>query len=498
MASVIGIGGAYRNAAAALCRGGRIAGFAEEERLTRIKGTGLPNGALPEHALDYLRTLDSSAEPPRFAACEPAVNLPAGGHHIDHHAGHATTAFASSSLRHAAVLVCDSQPGREMSLWKADHQGVEETSLRWRGPGLASLYSAATEALGFPSRYGEHRVEALARLAPKTTPQPWPEVMAFRGDRLEIAGDARARLGDAVSSSDELAKQSSFAAKLQAAIGMALLDMTRLARRETGASHLCLGGGLFYNSYFTTVVARSNIFDSVSVPVNPGNAGAAVGAALAVAGKTGQEIERDLSPFLGPAFGSEHVKDILDNCKLSYEYLSDAAIVGVAADALRKGLLVGWFQGRMEWGIRALGNRSILANPFSPYTLENLNRFLKRREASRPYSVSILEKDLHQQFAGPTASPFMEFEYDVRDRDRFRGMLPGPGSTLRVHSVADSQSPFGRLLAAFGDLTGVPALVNTSFNGFHEPIVCTPRDAVRVFYGTGLDMAIIGNFLIRK
>ena len=212
----------------------------------------------------------------------------------------------------------------------------------------------------------------------------------------------------------------------------------------------------------------------------------------------GARLTRALSPFLGPGFDSEHIKNVLDNCKLSYEYLADGPLIDATVDALRRGQLVGWFQGRMEWGIRALGHRSILANPFSPYTLENLNRFLKRREPSRPYSVSILAEALEQHFEGPPSSPFMEYEYRVRDRDRFRGLLPGVGRTLRVHSVADRQSSFGRLLKVFGDAAGVPALVNTSFNGFHEPIVCSPRDAVRVFYGTGLDIAVVGNFMIRK
>jgi carbamoyltransferase len=498
MANVIGIAGASRNAAAALCRGGHIAGFAEEERLTRIKDRGLVDGALPERALAYLRTLDAWSEPAVFTACEAGVNLPAGGIRVDHHAGHATTAFASSSLGPAAVLVCDSLPGREMSLWTADRGGVKEADFRWHGPGLAWLYSVATEALGFRPQYGEHRVEALARLAPLASHETWTELATFRADHLELAGDVRATFLDAAGPRDELSKQSRFAARLQATIGTALLDLVRLARKETQVNHLCLGGGLFYNSYFTTVVARSGIFENVSVPVNPGNAGTAAGAALAVAGQAGQEIEESLSPFLGPEFDSADIKSVLDNCKLSYEYLSDSATVAVAVEALRRGLLLGWFQGRMEWGIRALGNRSILANPFSTYTLENLNRFLKRREASRPYSVSILETELEKHFAGPAASPFMEFEYQVRDRDRFRHMLPGAGSTIRVHSVADAHSRFGKLLTAFGELAGVPALVNTSFNGFHEPIVCTPRDAVRVFYGTGLDLAIIGNFLIRK
>ena len=152
----------------------------------------------------------------------------------------------------------------------------------------------------------------------------------------------------------------------------------------------------------------------------------------------------------------------------------------------------------MEWGARALGNRSILANPCSPYTLENLNTFLKQREPHRSYGVSVCLEDAPAYFDGPPASPFMEYEFDTKDPDLFRPLMPVKRTRLRVQTVDHAPVLFRRLLKMFGQASGVPVLVNTSFNGFHEPIVCTPRDAVRVFYGTGLDMAVIGNFILEK
>ena len=497
MGVVIGVGGAQRNAAAALCHDGRVLGFSEEERLTRVKGVGLALGGLPDKALEYLRSLGAAPNGDEtLATAEPGVQLPASGVRVDHHAGHAATAFASSPFERAAVLVCDSDPACAVSLWIADATGVAKTDFHWHGPGFATLYSWATEAFGFVPHYGEHRIEGLARLGDIAQPTAWPDLFTFHGDHIELRGDVRSRLSAALGASDDIREKSRVAARLQSAIGLAVLQLVETASATLNVADLCLTGGLFYNSYFTTLVARSAAFARVSVPVNPGNAGTAIGAALLADGSV--PAGRGLSPFLGPQFGAEHVKSVLDNCKLSYEYLSDGPLIESTAAALKSGRLVGWFNGRMEWGIRALGNRSILANPFSRYTLENLNHFLKRREVTRPYAVSILTDALDEHFEGPRSSPIMEYEYSVRDPQRFRGMLPGVGRTLRVHTVADKQSSFGQLLRAFGTQSDAPALVNTSFNGFHEPIVCSPRDAVRVFYGTGLDLAVIGNFVIRK
>src|SRR5262249_7874271 len=152
-------------------------------------------------------------------------------------------------------------------------------------------------------------------------------------------------------------------------------------RGTLGVTDLCVGGGLFANTFFNTAVDASQLFDRVFVPISPGNAGVAVGAVMAVGRQSGPSSTRArVSAFLGPQDDDERIKTTLDNCKLSYEYLhDDGAIVRAAVDALARDGLVGWFQGRMEWGPRALGHRSILANPHSPYVLDNLNVFLRKR-----------------------------------------------------------------------------------------------------------------------
>jgi carbamoyltransferase len=153
----------------------------------------------------------------------------------------------------------------------------------------------------------------------------------------------------------------------------------------------------------------------------------------------------------------------------------------------------------MEWGPRALGARTILANPFSPYVLPNLNQFLKRREAWRGYALSALADCVPAHFSGPTEAPFMECDYHPKDVSQFRHVMPSESSHLRIQTVTSDCPPrFRAVLSAFGDSTGVPCLVNTSFNGFHEPIVCTPRDAVRVFFGSGLDVLMLDRFVLTK
>jgi carbamoyltransferase len=242
-------------------------------------------------------------------------------------------------------------------------------------------------------------------------------------------------------------------------------------------------------------VRLCGLFDEVYIPVEPGNAGLSLGAALHISG--GRPLP--VAPFLGPSYGSDDIKATLDNCKLTYRWASEPDAVAMVVDALAKGRLVAWFEGPMEYGSRALGARSILANPFSPYVLDNLNRFLKRREPWRGYALSGLAPAVRENFVGPAAAPFMECDYVPRDRSRFRHVLPTQSAAVRVHTVGSEGRPrFQALLRAFGDATGCPVLVNTSFNGFHEPIVCSPRDAIRVFYGTGIDMLVLDQFILTK
>jgi carbamoyltransferase len=505
MSNILGIAGASRNAALALCSAGRIVGVCEQERVSRTRRAALPPGRLPREALDTILNLGACAEGDisTYAVAEAAIQLPPEHHveHLDHHHAHAAAAFYSSAFTDAEILICDRHRFPELTVWRADETGIRQEDFPWVGPGFATVYSQTAEAFGFRGNGDEHRLEALARVGASRSSSAAP-AFAYRGDHLDIPHTFQAAIASVVGrngSTASVEERASLANDLQRQLGGLLLQVVADIKRRFGGRNLCLGGGLFYNSYFVTLIAESGIYDRVFVPPNPGNAGVAVGASCAVAA-SGARLVRDgaLSPFLGPEFGPGEIKATLDNCKVSYDYLRDGQRIDRTTHALATGKLVGWFQGRMEWGSRALGHRSILASPVAPYVLENLNVFLKQREPYRTYSVSVCLEDLPRYFRGPAASPMMEYEYEVVDRDLLARLLPLRATRLRVQTVDAAAGLFYQLIRAFGDLTGVPMLVNTSFNGFNEPIVCSPRDAVRVFYGTGLDMAVLDSLVLVK
>jgi carbamoyltransferase len=437
-----------------------------------------------------------------YVVAEQQVRLPAALPCVvvDHHHAHAATAFLTSPVQRAAVLVCDTDADREVSVWSGDGTSLEDRQWPWRGRGFATLYSDCAELFGLARQGQEHRLEAQAHLAQGTRVDELRSLFRYVDGALQAESGWRAHI-DRMIQAERHARQgeaTETASAVQRRIGELLLELVADIRAAIESDTLCLGGGLFYNTYFTTLIRRSGIFRDVFVPINPGNAGLAVGATLMLGRQNGgAPTTVPVSPFLGPEYDSEAVKLALDGCKLSYSYVTEAEALDETAEALAKGQLVGWFQGRMEWGHRALGHRSILADPRSPYVLDNLNCFLRKRERWRSFGVSVCEETVADLFCGPPASPFMQYEYGLRD-DRLRHMMPKGATSIRVQTVAPELGAFWSLHKRMEQRTGTGVLVNTSFNGFREPIACSPSDAVRVFYGTGLDMLVIGRFILRK
>jgi carbamoyltransferase len=340
----------------------------------------------------------------------------------------------------------------------------------------------------------EHLVEALAR-AGRPDRSDIADLITLTDDGLRVDESFGDRIRVAARASEQATKDIAASVQRRLGDGLAAL-LSRLASEAAPLADVCLSGGLFFNTSFTTRAAQCGAFSRVHVPPHPGRNGTAVGAALlAGAAPTGGAVK---SPYLGPGYGDARIKAALENCKLSFDLQREDRLIDEMIRALSRGRLIGWFHGRLEWGPRALGHRSVLADPLAPHTLDNLNGFLKRRPAHRSYGVSVPLGRLHEFFDGPPASPFMQFEYRPRDRDKFRTILPPGVETLRVHTVDESEPRVLRLLELWGDKTGTPVLVNTSFNGFHEPLVCSPRDAIRVFYGTGLDVLALEDFVLRK
>jgi carbamoyltransferase len=502
---VVGISGARQNATAAVALGSQLVGCCEWERLTRVRSIRLTPGFLPTEAVDAALLVAGCGRDDieAYATAESSTILPAGlpTVHVEHHLAHAATAALTSPFNDAAVLICDHHSTPSVTVWSFHDGQLTNEYWPWMSEGFAQLYSECAELFGFAPGQ-EHRLEALARLAPGHDADQLALYLDYRDRSLQVNPLWKSGIRDWLSHSDSAtllgsaALASSIQRRLADLLVSFLSEVKLVLRHET----LCLGGGLFYNTYLNTRIAESGLFKEVFVPLNPGNAGLAAGAAMLVGGRNdvGRVNGKATSPFLGPGFSSEQIKATLDNCKLTYEYLGEADLIRTVVEALVSGRLVAWFQDRMEWGPRALGNRSILASPFSPYVLDNLNTFLKQRERHRAYGVSVLEEEASRHFIGPNRSPHMEFEYRLVDPPRFRHVVPDGAMTLRVQTVGEHSPLFREVHSAWAAATGCGVLVNTSFNGFSEPIVCSPRDAVRVFFGTGLDMLVLGQFVIRK
>jgi carbamoyltransferase len=365
------------------------------------------------------------------------------------------------------------------------------------------LYSEGAALFGL-SHGQEHELEGLARLDDGADASRLEDLITYRDGALRPSPQWKAFvlawLADAVP--DALTHQARVASAFQHHLGSLLLAFACDFRQRTGMRRLCVGGGLFYNTFFTTLLCQSGIFEDVFIAPNPGNAGTAIGAVLDGADDR-HPSSGDISPFLGPEYSGAEIKATLENCKLSYECLSEEQVIATTVKAIAGGQLVGWFQGRMEWAQRALGHRSILANPLSPYALDNLNTFLKHRPRHRAYGVSIPIDRVAEFFNGPPVSRFMEYEYRPSSLETFQHMMPSGMQTLRVQTIDrgtkdGSNARYERLHREFGKVTNVPVLVNTSFNGFSEPMVCSPRDAIRVFFGTGLDLLVLDRFVVRK
>jgi carbamoyltransferase len=317
------------------------------------------------------------------------------------------------------------------------------------------------------------------------------------------------------------------AASIQSVTDEIVLKLARTLRRETGERYLCLAGGVALNCVSNGLLVREGVFDDVWIQPAAGDAGGALGAALFAwhhsggqrqFGEAGDQGRDGMSgAYLGPAWSDEEVKQFLSEQGLPYERLDRAELVERVAGHLSEGAVVGWMQGRMEFGPRALGNRSILADPRNREMQRALNLKIKFRESFRPFAPAVLRERVADHFELDRASPYMLLVAPVRNAkaddpvaglqglDRLRAVQsPLPAvthvdSSARVQTVNRSTNEaFSDLIEAFRRKTGVPVLVNTSFNVRGEPIVCSPTDAYRCFMATAIDYLVIGSYLLDR
>lgn len=426
--------------------------------------------------------------------------------YLDHHLSHEASAFLAAPCAESAVLTMDGRGERTTTSY-GNFAGGEYARLKQIDlpHSLGLLYEEVTRYLGFLHSSDEYKVMALASYGKPAFRNEFRDILRLEEDggyslhpaRLaERFGPARRRGAPF----DD--RHKNIASSLQYVLEETALHMVQWLHQATGASNLSMAGGVALNCVMNARIARDGPFDSVWVQPAAGDAGTALGAALYVdyhrrGGKREWAME---DAYLGPSYPDDEIERFLYGSRQDFRRLDDVA--GEAAALLAQDKILGWFQGRMEFGPRALGARSILASPLDSAMQARLNG-LKDREDFRPVAPVVMEERAAEWFdgrGGTICAPFMLFVYDVlAHRAQQIPAVRHIDGTARVQTVRRDQNPrYYDLLAAFERLTGVPVLVNTSFNTRGEPVVCTPRDAVECFWTSPLDALVIGPYLIEK
>ena len=464
----------------------------------------------------------------------------------EHHLSHAASAFFPSPFKEAAVLTMDGVGEWVTTSTGMGRENTLETLQEILFPhSLGLLYSAFTYYTGFKVNSGEYKVMGLA-------PYGEPKYASIIRDNLiNISDDGsfslnleyfnyctgqtmtNSKFGDLFGApargfNDELTqREMDLAASVQKVVEEVVLKIAKDLQTKTKARNLCLAGGVALNCVANGVLHRTNIFDEIWIQPAAGDSGGAVGAALAVY-HLGLGRERNVKPsqdamlgsYLGPEYSQQEVVKRLTNAGAVFTELSEAELVVRTATAIADGRSIGWHQGRMEFGPRALGSRSILADPRSPTVQKRLNLQVKKRESFRPFAPSVLREDVGEWFELSTDSPYMLLVAGVAKSKLKENSLDDNGKTgiarlevqrsvipavthvdnsARVHTVEKSVNPrYHALLTEFKKQTNCPVLVNTSFNVRGEPIVETPEDAFRCFMRTDIEVLVVGNCYLVK
>ncbi len=521
---VVGLGGLLSDPACCVIKDGQLVAAVEQAKVSRQDRPG----SFPDEALAM--ALEVGQVRPSSISCVALARPFAMGSEslsqiemrarfpeseivvVEHHHAHAASSFYASGFPSASVLSVD-RAGDFRSAVLFSGQGNKLTPLRelYFPDSLGDLYNRVTELLGYEARADEHKVQWMSASGEPVYRDvfhkillqaggDWPRLdrSYFDSDHLANGGfSARFYTETGLPTKEKFSQTEkvNVASSLQAAV------QDTIAGMFGSASTVCIAGGLAMNALL--IQSLESRFDHVFVQPVAGNAGTALGAALhAWHNFLGQE---ERVPFktlcLGPSYSAPQIKPVLENCKLRFRYLlTDEEVIQQAIETLGDNKIVAWMQGRMEFGPRALGNRSILASPLNPYSTENLNVFIKHREKFRKFAASVPEEVASEFFEVGTNARFLATAGRVKPEyvKTFQAALLNE-DLIRVHVVDKEENPlYHALLNETGKKTGLPVLYNTSFNLFGDPLVCTPRDAVRSFYSSGIDALFAGNFFLEK
>jgi carbamoyltransferase len=501
----------------------RMPSFARQRAKVLTKFTGIPQA--------LAQAFDTDAK-----------TLAAKFHRVEHHQAHLASSFFCAPYERAALLSADGLGDFASTMWGTGAGSRMEIEGALAFPhSLGLFYTAVTQYLGFLKFGDEYKVMGLAaygeperleifrdivRFDPRvggngfrlgldyfTHHRTGPEMSWAESDKTPVQGklfslEMAKRLGVPARKPEEPLEQQhrNIAASLQARLEEVYLGMLRKLAERTKLKSVCLAGGVAFNCVANGKIFDATPFERVYVHPAAGDGGLAVGAAFYI---WHQILGRPRTfamehAYWGPGYTREEQKRAIDASGVACDgfaaaELGEGELLRRTADIIADGKIVGWFQGRAEWGPRALGNRSIVADPRRPEMKEILNRRIKHREIFRPFAPSILAEAAGEWFEQSHPSPFMTLAFPVRPEKR--GKIPAPthvDGTGRLQTVTREGNPrYHALIAAFGERTGVPVLLNTSFND-NEPIVCKPEEALDCFRRTQMDALVIGDFLIAR
>jgi len=559
--NILGISCFYHDAAAVLIQDGRIVAAAEEERFTRIKhDPGFPvkaihycldEAGLSAGELDYvgfyekpmrkferaMHTFKSTfpfsyegfeERVPRLLHEELRVEEILREHfatdaevlYLEHHLSHAASAFLVSPFEDAAILTVDGVgewattcigygKGTEVELFQEIHYPHS----------LGLLYSAITSFLGFKVNNDEYKVMGLASYGKPTMVDEVRKLITihdngsyalnleyfahhysvqrpYSSKLIELLGEPR------VPESTVNARHMDLACSVQSVLEEVLLKIFEHLCQRTGSRNICMAGGVALNGVANWRVFQKSGFEEIYIQPASSDSGAALGAAAFIYHTLlGHPRTAPMeSALLGPDFSNEEVEATLQQSGATYQRLNEMELVEETARLIHEGAIVGWFQGRMEYGPRALGCRSILANPCDPTMKDTLNARVKFREEFRPFAPAVIKEKASDYFEIDREAPFMLLVPQVKEgKAEVLPAVTHVDNSARVQTVSKDTNPrFHELISAFGRISGVPVVINTSFNVRGEPIVCTPEEAYNCFSHTDIDFLVMNDFLVEK
>jgi len=524
---VMGINCLTHDVSVSLIEDGKILALVEEERFTGIKHQGgfLSNGNAPVNSIKWIfdkfnlspqkidlfaysgdlkqniglsniiskyksfaMSLDSSLSKSRF---------------LNHHLCHASSAFRCSGFNKSLILTIDGE-GDSIStgVFMGDNNEILPITSFPAKQSLGHFYSSVTKTIGLGELGAEGKTMGLSNYGSidynfidKNIIQKTNFGYVLRENYDKILSSYKRYTGEIQD------KHKNLAATAQYLIEDTILHIIKLLKKDYDFENVCIAGGVGLNCLTNSKIAELDFIKKVFVQPAANDAGTSLGAALEAYYQK-SNIESNLNPithvYYGPEYSNDEIKAILEECNIKYRYIED--ICNVASDMLVSGKIIGWFQEKMEFGPRALGNRSILANPKIKGINDIINEKIKHREKWRPFAPVIMEEYGEEYFCNFFPSPFMTFTFNIqKDKiDQIPAVAHVDGSA-RVQSVNKNNNLlFYRLLNSFYMKSNIPVLLNTSFNDKSQPICRTPRDAIKTFYSTGLDVLFIGNYLLEK